>query len=154
MIEKKIVEKLVEEALNENQELFLIELNILPDNKITVVVDGDNGITIKECIRISRHIEHNLDREEYDFALDVTSPGLSEPLLNIRQYKKNLGRTLKIKTDSETYEGKLTRVDDKEIEIEWKVREPKPIGKGKVTVLKKETLPFEIIKQTKVKLIF
>ena len=154
MIEKKIVEKLVEEALNENQELFLIELNILPENKITVVVDGDNGITIKECIRISRHIEHNLDREEYDFALDVTSPGLSEPLLNIRQYKKNLGRTLKIKTDSETYEGKLTRVDDKEIEIEWKVREPKPIGKGKVTVLKKETLPFEIIKQTKVKLIF
>ncbi|MGB5462808.1 MAG: ribosome assembly cofactor RimP [Aureibaculum sp.] len=154
MIEKKIVEKLVEEALNENQELFLIELNILPDNKITVVVDGDNGITIKECIRISRHIEHNLDREEYDFALDVTSPGLSEPLLKIRQYKKNLGRTLKIKTDSETYEGKLTRVDDKEIEIEWKVREPKPIGKGKVTVLKKETLPFEIIKQTKVKLIF
>ena len=154
MIEKKIVEKLVEEALNENQELFLIELNILPDNKITVVVDGDNGITIKECIRISRHIEHNLDREEYDFALDVTSPGLSEPLLNIRQYKKNLGRTLKIKTDSETYEGKLTRVDDKEIEIEWKVREPKPIGKGKVTVLKKEILPFEIIKQTKVKLIF
>ena len=154
MIEKKIVEKLVEEALNENQELFLIELNILPDNKITVVVDGDTGITIKECIRISRHIEHNLDREEYDFALDVTSPGLSEPLLNIRQYKKNLGRTLKIKTDSETYEGKLTRVDDKEIEIEWKVREPKPIGKGKVTVLKKETLPFEIIKQTKVKLIF
>jgi ribosome maturation factor RimP len=154
MIEKKIVEKLVEEALNENQELFLIELNILPDNKITVVVDGDNGITIKECIRISRHIEHNLDREEYDFALDVTSPGLSEPLLNIRQYKKNLGRTLKIKTDSETFEGKLTRVDDKEIEIEWKVREPKPIGKGKVTVLKKETLPFEIIKQTKVKLIF
>lgn len=154
MIEKKIVEKLVEEALNENQELFLIELNILPDNKITVVVDGDNGITIKECIRISRHIEHNLDREEYDFALDVTSPGLSEPLLNIRQYKKNLGRTLKIKTDSETFEGKLTRVDYKEIEIEWKVREPKPIGKGKVTVLKKETLPFEIIKQTKVKLIF
>ena len=154
MIEKKIVEKLVEEALNENQELFLIELNILPENKITVVVDGDNGITIKECIRISRHIEHNLDREEYDFALDVTSPGLSEPLLNIRQYKKNLGRTLKIKTDSETYEGKLTRVDDKEIEIEWKVREPKPIGKGKVTVLKKEILPFEIIKQTKVKLIF
>ena len=154
MIEKKIVEKLVEEALKENQELFLIDLIILPDNKIMVVVDGDNGITIKECIRISRHIEHNIDREEYDFALEVTSPGLSEALLNIRQYKKNLGRTLKIKTASDTFEGKLTRVDDKEIEIEWKVREPKPIGKGKVTVVKKETLPFEIIKQTKVKLNF
>lgn len=154
MIENKIVEKLVDEALKENQELFLIDLKILPDNKITVIVDGDNGVTIKECIRISRHVEHNIDREEYDFALEVTSPGLSEALLNKRQYKKNLGRTLKIKTELENFEGKLTRVDDREIEIEWKVREPKPIGKGKVTVLKKQTLPFEIIKQTKVKLNF
>jgi ribosome maturation factor RimP len=154
MIENKIVEKLVDEALKENQELFLIDLKILPDNKITVIVDGDNGVTIKECIRISRHVEHNIDREEYDFALEVTSPGLSEPLLNKRQYKKNLGRTLKIKTELENFEGKLTRVDDREIEIEWKVREPKPIGKGKVTVLKTQALPFEIIKQTKVKLNF
>ncbi|MDH5413244.1 MAG: ribosome assembly cofactor RimP [Flavobacteriaceae bacterium] len=154
MIENKIVEKLVDEAIKENQELFLIEFKILPDNKITVIVDGDNGVTIKECMRISRHIEQNLDREEHDFALEVTSPGLSEALINKRQYKKNLGRTLKIKTALENFEGKLTRVDDKEIEIEWKVREPKPIGKGKVTVLKKRTLPFEVIKQTKVKLNF
>lgn len=151
-MERKNIIKLVDEAILENQQLFLIDLVISSDNKITVIVDGDNGVPLKECIRISRHIEHNLDRDITDFSLEVTSPGIVEPLINKRQYKKNLGRTLKITTELEKFEGKLTKVDENEVVIEWNTREPKPIGKGKVTVAKKATIPFENIKQAKVKI--
>jgi len=151
-MERKNIIKLVDEAILENQQLFLIDLIISSDNKITVIVDGDNGVPLKECIRISRHIEHNLDRDIIDFSLEVTSPGITEHLVNKRQYKKNLGRTLKITTELEKFEGQLTNVDENEVVIEWKTREPKPIGKGKVTVSKKATLPFDNIKQAKVKI--
>jgi len=151
-MERKIIIKLVDEAILENQQLFLIDLIISSDNKITVIVDGDNGVPLKECIRISRHIEHNLDRETTDFSLEVTSPGATEPLVNKRQYKKNLGRTLEITTDIEKLEGTLTEVNENDVVLEWKSREPKAIGKGKITVIKKETLPFEKIKQAKVKI--
>jgi len=145
---------LVEEAIAENSRLFLIDLNFLPDNKIVVIVDGDDGVSVKECVRISRHVEHNLDREEEDFSLDVTTPGATTPFTNNRQYKKNIGRILKVKTEGENFEGTLIEATDKEIWLEWKVREPKPVGKGKVTVVKKATLTYNSIKEAKVKIIF
>lgn len=148
------VKELLQEALDENTSLFLIELAFLANNKIKVIVDGDTGIPLGECIRISRNIEHNLDREEEDFSLEVTSPDISHPLKVKRQYKKNIGRKLKVKTEEEEFEGTLTSVNDTEIVLEWKAREPKPIGKGKHTVEKKETLLFTSIKEAKVKIIF
>ncbi|TVZ56118.1 ribosome maturation factor RimP [Lutibacter sp. Hel_I_33_5] len=148
------VRDLVEEAVLENDSLFLIDVLFLANNKIRVIVDGDEGIPIKECIRINRYIENNLDREEEDFALEVTSPDISHPLLLLRQYQKNIGRILKVKTEEEKYEGTLTNVTDKEIVLEWKAREPKPIGKGKVTVAKKISLEYTHIKEAKVKIIF
>ena len=66
-MDQKLVTKLVDEAILENESLFLIELSFLAGNKIKVIVDGDEGVSIKECIRISRHVEHNLDREVEDF---------------------------------------------------------------------------------------
>ena len=145
---------LLEEALAENEELFLIQLSFLPGNKIQVVVDGDQGVSLKECIRISRNIEHNLDREEEDFALEVTSPDIAEPLKVLRQYKKNINRVLKVKTNDATFEGTLTKVTDSEIELQWKAREPKPIGKGKMTVEKTAVIFHENIREAKVKIIF
>ena len=71
-------------------------------------------------------------------------------MVNIRQYKKNLGRNLKVVTPEETIEGKLTQADEDSIVIEWKTREPKPIGKGKVTVKKKATVPYKSIQEAKV----
>ncbi len=153
-MERALVKKLVDEAILENQELFLIDFKISSENKIMVIVDGDKGLTLKECMRISRHVEHNLDRDTLDFSLEVTSPGATEPLVNKRQYKKNLGRTLKITTETENFEGKLVKTDENEIIIEWKAREPKPIGKGKVTVTKTVVLPYGDIKQAKVKIKF
>ena len=151
---QETVKDLVEEALSENERLFLIDLKFLPANKIVVVVDGDDGVPLKECVRISRHVEHNLDREVEDFSLEVTSPGATEPLVNKRQYRKHLGRTLKVATETAKFEGVLTHFDDQEIHLEWKAREPKPVGKGKTTVVKKAAIKYEEINKAKVKIIF
>ena len=99
---KEEVTKLVQEAIAENEALFLVDLSISPDNNIKVVVDGDKGVALNECIRISRHIEHNLDREETDFSLEVTSPDVTDPIVNKRQYNKNINRLLKVKTSDES----------------------------------------------------
>ncbi len=153
-MDKKKVQDLVAEAIEENSSLFLIDLSFLPGNKIQVIVDGDQGVPLNECIRISRNVEHNLDREEEDFALEVTSPDIAEPLKVKRQYLKNLNRILKVKTNDESFEGILSEVNEDNIVLTWKAREPKPIGKGKVTVEKIKTLAFEEIKEAKVKIIF
>jgi len=146
---------LVNEALEENVSLFLIEATISPDFKIKVVVDGDNGVTVKDCVKISRHIEHNLDRETEDFSLEVTTGGAAEPLKLKRQYKKNVGRILKVRLiDTTEIEGTLTEVLEDGIVLNWKAREPKPVGKGKITVDKNATIAFENIKEAKAKIIF
>ncbi|MDE1207802.1 ribosome assembly cofactor RimP [Tenacibaculum larymnensis] len=147
------VKELLQEALQENESLYLIDLQFLADNKIKVIVDGDSGVPLSECIRISRNIEHNLDREE-DFSLEVTTPDIAQPLTVKRQYKKNINRILKVKTATEEFEGTLTEVTEDTITLFWKAREPKPIGKGKHTVEKTKTLAYQDIKEAKVKIIF
>jgi len=151
---KNKVIKLVKEAVEENNALFLIDLKFSEDNGILVVVDGDDGVPLNECIRISRHVEHNLDREEEDFSLEVTTPNITDPLVNVRQYNKNIDRTLKVRTETEKFEGKLIEVNENNITLHWKAREPKPIGKGKITVEKQQTIPLSEIKQAKVKIVF
>ncbi len=148
------VRDLVEEALVLNEKLFLIDLSISTNNKILVTVDGDDGVSLSECIRISRNVEHNLDREDEDFALEVSTPDISHPLKQKRQYKKNINRILKVKTAEEELEGTLTEADEDKIVLTWKAREPKPIGKGKVTVQKTATLKYKDIKEAKVKIVF
>ena len=145
------VKKLLEEGLNQREDLFLVDFDVLGDNTIKIVIDGDNGVLVEDCMFISRAIEHNLDREEQDFSLEVLSAGATSPLTNIRQYKKNIGRTLSVKTtNDEDIEGKLTEVNDEKILLEWKAREPKPIGKGKVTVKKQAELSYDTISKAQV----
>ncbi len=154
-MDRELVENLVNEAIAENSELFLLALDFLPDNKIYVEVDGDRGVPLNECIRISRAVEHNLDRDEEDFSLEVTSPDVTTPLKVKRQYIKNINRKLKVKLkNNTTVEGDLKVVTEENITLEWKAREKKPIGKGKITVDKKATIPFEDILEAKVKIIF
>lgn len=149
------VTHLLERALEKNKSLFLIDFSISENNQIRIIIDGDNGVTVKDCISISREIEHNLDRDVHDFSLEVSSAGVSEPLINIRQYYKNLGRKLKIKTlEGQILEGELTNVDDKEIKLKWRTREPKPIGKGKITVQKETILYYKDIVEAKVMITF
>jgi len=154
-MDKEKIKNLVYNAIEENLDLFLIELKFLSENKILVEVDGDKGISLKECVRISRAVEHNLDREEEDFSLEVTSPDIAKPLIVKRQYQKNINRTLQVKLiDNSKIEGVLKNVEEDSIFLEWKAREPKPIGKGKITVVKNKTIPFKDILEAKVKLLF
>ncbi|NNT71342.1 ribosome assembly cofactor RimP [Flavobacterium sp. IMCC34852] len=151
---KEKVTNLLEEGLLENPSLFLVDLSISESYKITVTLDGDNGVTLQDCIDVSRMIENNLDREEQDFSLEVASAGVSTPLKLVRQYKKNIGRTLKVKTATETIEAKLEAASEEGIMLSWTAREPKKIGKGKETVEHKREIPYSEIKEAIVIIIF
>ncbi len=148
MMFRNKVQELLDAALAEREHLFLIDLNINDTNKISITLDGDLGVNLQDCIDVSRAIENSLDREEQDFSLEVASAGVSSPLKLVRQFKKNVGRTLKVKTiSSEEIEAELTFADDEIIILEWQAREPKKIGKGKETVSKKLELPYNSIKE-------
>ena len=151
---KEKVVALLNDGLAEKPAVFLIDLTITDSQKIIVTLDGDEGVTLQDCIDISRAIENNLDREEHDFSLEVASAGVSTPLKMVRQYKKNIGRVLKIKTATDIIEAKLVAVNDDFITLTWSAREPKKIGKGKETVEKKLELPYKEIKEAIVTITF
>lgn len=151
---KENVNQLIEEALKERPSLFLIDFKIDDANKINIVLDGDNGVNLQDCIDVSKAIDGGLDREENDFSLEVASAGVSTPLILVRQYKKNIGRNLKVKTASEQIEALLIAADDDGITLEWKAREPKKIGKGKETVEKSVNLLYSEIKEATVVISF
>lgn len=112
MIEKIKILELVSQAL-EGSDKFLVNLKITPDNRIYVDIDGDNGVTIDDCIELSRAIESQLDRDEEDFALDVSSAGADQPLKLTRQLVKNIGREVEAVTfDGQKTVGELTAADE------------------------------------------
>ena len=151
---KETVEKLLANGLKERQDLFLIDLSISNDNTIKVIIDGDHGVTVDDCVFISRAIEHNLDREDQDFSLEVASAGAAAPLVNLRQYLKSIGRDLEVATTDGSFKGTLVKADEQKITLNWKAREPKPIGKGKVTVQKQAEIAYEDIVEAKVMIKF
>lgn len=148
---KEQVEQLVKAALDENSTLFLIDLSIGGDNTIRILLDGDEGVTLQACMEVSRKVEHNLDREENDFSLEVSSCGVGSPLTLPRQFKKNVDRKLEV-VDSEDklVQGTLITVTEDSFTLEWKARESKPIGKGKVTVTKTREFKYGSFKNAKV----
>ena len=148
---KEKVCKLLEASLNSRPDLFLIECKVSVDNHISILLDGDEGVNLKSCVEISRQIEHNLDREVHDFSLEVASAGVGSPLQKTRQYLKNMGRKLRVEREAmPTLEGMLIDSDEYGFTLQWKQREPKPIGKGKITVTKSKTLSFNEIISAKV----
>ena len=151
---KEKVYSLVAEGLIEKPYIFLIDLTITDAFKIIVSLDGDNGVLLQDCIDVSRAIENNLDREEQDFSLEVASIGVGSPLKMVRQYKKNVGRTLIVKLATETIEAELVEANDNFIILSWKAREPKKLGKGKETVQKREEIPYTEIKEAIVTVTF
>lgn len=151
---KEKVNLLLTEALSEKPSLFLIDVTITDAFKVIITLDDDNGVVLQDCIDVSRVIENNLDREEQDFSLEVASAGVSSPLKNIRQYKKNVGRTLIVKTETENIEAELVEANDDFVILSWKAREPKKIGKGKETVQKTLEVPYGDIKEAIVTVTF
>lgn len=123
------------------------------DNHISLYIDGDEGVTIADCVALSRAIEGKLDRNREDYALDVSSHGATTPLVMPRQYKKHIGRNFEIKLlDGAKCEGILVDLKNEGITLEYSIRENKPLGKGKVSVVKHESIKFSEIKESKIKL--
>lgn len=154
MIFKEKVNSLLTEALSERPSLFLIDLTITDVFKVIVTLDGDNGVALQDCIDISRAIESKLDREDQDYSLEVASVGVGSPLKLVRQYIKNIGRTLIVTTNTEKIEAELVDANEDFIILSWKAREPKKIGKGKETVQKEQQIPYKDIKEAVVTVTF
>ena len=146
--------QLLSEGIQDKPSLFLIDLTITDAFKIIVTLDGDAGVQLQDCIDISRALENNLDREEQDFSLEVASVGVGSPLKLVRQYIKNIGRTLIVKLAAETIEAQLVGANDNFITLAWEAREPKKIGKGKETVQKRQEIPYSDIKESIVTVTF
>ncbi|WP_073204483.1 ribosome assembly cofactor RimP [Flavobacterium xinjiangense] len=151
---KEKVNTVLAEALLEKPSVFLVDLIITDAFKVIVTLDGDNGVVLQDCIDVSRAIDNNIDREEQDFSLEVASVGVGSALKFVRQYKKNIGRTLIVKTGSEIIEAELVEANDDFVILSWKAREPKKLGKGKETVQKELKLPYADIKEAIVTVTF
>jgi ribosome maturation factor RimP len=151
---KEQVQKYLDDYIATREDLFLIDFTIDKNFKIEVVIDGDHGVILQDCIDISRFLNESLEGFEEDFSLDVFSAGVSLPLINKRQYPKNIGRILSVKTNEKDYLAELLAADDKKITITWKSREPKKIGNGKQTVTNTLEIKFEDIKETIVTVTF
>jgi len=134
--------------------LFLVDVSVSPSNKIIVLVDTDAGITVEECIELSRHIENSLDRDREDFELEVSSPGLSQPFKVHRQYIKNVGRELTVLTSgNEKIKGKMLSADSLGIELETLLVK-KTDKKKKITEQEIIRLAYDQIKCAKVVISF
>lgn len=153
-MDSKKVEQLITEAIAANPALFLIDWKISPDDKISILIDGDQGLPIEEVVRISRYIENNLDREDCDFSLEVSSPGVGVPLTMPRQYKKNIGRILEATLNDNVIEGEIVEADEEGVVLWWETREPKPVGKGNITVEKEQKVNYADITKAIIKVTF
>lgn len=132
---------------------FLVEIRIKPTNNVKLFLDGDQGVTIEKCISWNRALYKKIEEENLfpngDFSLEVSSPGVDEPLKLFRQYKKNIGRTVEvILKDGIKVTGKLIDVSEQAISVE----ETK--GKNKKKEVLQHSFLFDQIKSTKIQTVF
>ncbi|MBS1651095.1 MAG: ribosome assembly cofactor RimP [Bacteroidetes bacterium] len=154
MITTKKIELLVAQHLGEGT-IFLTGIKISADNHINVFIDGDNGVSISDCVALSRYLEKALNENNELFSLDVSSHGANSPIVLERQYPKHIGRDFIIKlTNGEKLEGCLKEVTKSQLQLEYQTRENKPVGKGKVTVTKQHIININQIQESKIKLKF
>ncbi|MFP4289198.1 MAG: ribosome assembly cofactor RimP [Bacteroidales bacterium] len=130
MIDKNFISDLVDEFLKDHPDLFLVELKVSSSSKIAVFLDGDEGVPVSKCIDLSRFIENKLDRDQEDFELEVSSVGVSKPLVMPRQFIKNTGREIEFTTSAgEKIKATLVAADHKGVVIEKEIKKkkkPKP----------------------------
>ena len=152
MISKQKIADLIEEKLV-GTDKFLVELNVSASNQIIVYIDGDHGVTISDCVALSRHIESNLDRETEDFELDVSSAGLDLGLRNKRQYQKNIGREVEIKfLNGSKIKGILKTVEEDFFQVDLPAsKKKKESGLEENLII---NIDFKEIKETKVVISF
>ena len=140
MITNEAIIELVEQHI-QGTDIFLVEIAVKPGNVIRIHVDRPDGISIDECVKISRHVNEMLDRDVEDYSLEVSSPGLGTPFKVKQQYEKNAGQTIDVLlSDGTRIAGKVKSVSDSGIVLQVK-------GKDK-------EIEFEEIKASKVTISF
>jgi len=145
MIDRGKIEELVKEYIR-GTDLFLVAVKVSASNKITVLADRKEGITIDECALLHRHIEKELDRDTMDFELQVSSPGLDSPFSVIEQYYKNESKKVSvIDNDGNKYTGILKNVTKGGFDLETEVK-----VRGKAKEFKSLPFNFDQIKTTKI----
>lgn len=157
MITKQLVRSLAEERIQERDpSLFIVELTISSSNVIRLEIDKTEGnVTIEDCISVSRNVEHNLDREEVDFELHVSSAGLDKPLRVHAQYVKNIGRGLDVKLKSkEKTTGTLVEVNDRIIVLERSEKQAIEGKKKRELVVIREEIAFSDIDEARIVITF
>lgn len=144
---------MMQQLLEGNTDCFLVDIRVKPTNNIRIALDADSGISIEKCISFNRRLYKQIEEAglypDGDFSLEVSSPGLDEPLKMYRQYVKNAGRNVEVLLNNGTQIlGKLTAVSEKEIAVE----ETK--GKNKKKEVIQHTILFDNIKSTKIQIVF
>lgn len=145
----KAIEALTGKIIEGDNDIFLVSIRIKPTNNFKIYLDADGGLSIEKCIKINRALYKAIEEQGWypngDFSLEVSSPGVDEPLKMLRQYKKNVGRKLEVILKDDTKkEGKLTSVDESNIQIEYTE------GKNKKAVTHSVAIAFSDIKQATV----
>lgn len=149
MISEALIRQMVEEKLRDTG-LFLMNVSIRKGNNILITIDGDTGVTIRDCVTLSRFIEGQFDREKEDFELQVSSAGADQPLMLKRQYPKHTGRTLEVKLLDETVKlGILKNVEDDHIKLELTPEKSNKKSKASAEEML-VVIPFESIKESKI----
>ena len=153
MIKLRRVEELVEEKISETDQ-FVVEIKVNPKNEILILLDTMNGsVSVSDCMAVSRWVERNIDREEEDYKLEVSSPGLDKPFKVKKQFSKNVGRQVIMKlNDAREIKGELLTVDQELVEI--KTKEKVKIGKKKQWQEAVEKINFDEIEEAKVVISF
>jgi ribosome maturation factor RimP len=150
MITKEQIENLIKPKIDE-EDLFQVEVSVNSSNKISVFIDGDKGVTIDQCMALSRFIEQNLNRDEEDYELDVSSAGLDLPLKVQRQYIKNIGRSVAIiLKNGQKLTGKLVNANDDGINLEVEKNVVLEGKKRKQQITEIMPLNYSDIKSTKI----
>jgi len=156
-LEEKL-KSFLKSLLDGEEATYLVALHLFQQKsgtKINVVIDSDRGVTIDTCARVSRAISRFLHNElmmEEKFSLEVTSPGVDQPLKFKRQYVKNLGRKVKVALqDNSIRKGKLLKVSKEAISLDEEVTKKSPSNKKrKIIETKRVEIPFSDIKKTSV----
>jgi ribosome maturation factor RimP len=149
----RAIESMVKNIFAAEPEYFLVEAKIIPLNNVKVFLDGDNGISIEKCVQCNRALYRKIEEEHVfpldDFSLEVSSPGLDQPLKLLRQYKKNIGRLIDVVLNDGTKKtGRLVELTEDGIILE------ETIGKNKNKLIVNHAILFNNIKTTTIQIVF
>lgn len=157
MISKNKIAALAQERIDElDKGLFIVSIHVSSTNVIQIELEATEGnVAIEDCVSVSRNVEHNLDREEADFELHVSSAGLDKPFRVKQQYIKNIGRSVTVKpNEGKKVEGELIAANETDFTIRTTRKERIEGRKKKETIVEDLTFDYNEVKETKIIITF